>query len=66
MSRVEPPAVQDNVVGQRSRTRWIPESWGKAGTFWTLWMLVATIVLPFGWIVPIARLAWVRATARRN
>jgi hypothetical protein len=29
-------------------------------------MLVATIVLPFGWIVPIARLAWVRATARRN
>jgi len=37
---------------------------------WTTWksvaLLLAVVVLPFGWILPIVRLAYVRAGARRG
>ncbi len=42
--------------------------WG--GNRWTTWgglgLLAATVLLPFGWILPIARLARLWATARRT
>ena len=30
-----------------------------------VWLLVGVIVLPFGWILALGRLAWATATARR-
>ena len=36
------------------------------GTWQGLGLLLAAVLLPFGWILPIARLAHVRATARRR
>jgi hypothetical protein len=31
-----------------------------------VWLLVGTIVLPFGWILALGCLAWAKATARRG
>jgi hypothetical protein len=30
-----------------------------------VWVLLGTIVLPFGWILALGRVAWVTAAARR-
>ena len=40
--------------------------WNRWGTWQNLGLLVATVLLPFGWILPIARLAHVRAITRRR
>lgn len=31
-----------------------------------IWLLLGAIVLPFGWILALGRVAWVTATARRE
>jgi hypothetical protein len=31
-----------------------------------VWLLLGAIVLPFGWILALGRLAWATATARRG
>lgn len=30
----------------------------------TLWLIVAAVILPFGWILPMIQFAWVRARTR--
>lgn len=31
----------------------------------SLWLMATALVVPFGWVLPICRVAWVHATARR-
>ena len=44
-------------------SRW---GWNRWATWQALGLLAATVLLPFGWILPLARLAHVRATLRRR
>ena len=50
----------------RAVTRHVPAS----STPWyrraDVWLLLGAIVLPFGWILALGRVAWVTATARRE
>jgi hypothetical protein len=43
----------------RGKRRW----WNRAST---LWLIAAVVILPFGWILPVVQLAWVRAKALRT
>jgi lauroyl/myristoyl acyltransferase len=56
------------ISGSREAGR--ADSNGDAANYWTTWaglgMLAAAVFLPFGWILPIARLAHARVTARRR
>jgi len=40
-----------------------PEPWYRRADAWAL---AATILLPFGWVLAVCRLAWVWAVARRR
>ena len=40
--------------------------WNHRATWRGLGLLAAAVLLPFGWILPLARLAQVRAAARRR
>jgi hypothetical protein len=51
---------------------WWLEAWGSglgAERPWyrrsDLWLLAAALMVPFGWLVPVCRLAWARAGVRR-
>ena len=48
---------------QGQGNRWSGTRWG---TWRQIGLLVAAVLLPFGWILPIARFAHVRATTRRR
>ncbi len=39
------------------------DNWASTGN---LWLLAAALVLPFGLMLPLGRLAWARVTSRRN
>ncbi len=39
------------------------DNWTSAGN---LWLLAAAVVLPFGLVLPLGRLAWTRVTTRRS
>jgi hypothetical protein len=62
----------DPVEPVRSETHaaWNPQGNGWGGARWGTWqqlgLLAAAVLLPFGWILPIARFAHVRATTRRR
>jgi hypothetical protein len=30
------------------------------------WLLVAAVVLPFGWVLPLCRFAWMRVQSQRG
>ena len=32
----------------------------------SLWLMATALVVPFGWLLPVCRLAWVQARARRT
>ena len=32
----------------------------------SLWLMATALVVPFGWLLPVCRLAWVQARARRS
>jgi len=63
-------------VDQRSPVRSAACSGGHSGQIrwgwkrWTTWgnlgLLLAAVVLPFGWLLPAAKLARVRVSARRS
>ena len=39
-----------------------PEPWYRRPS---LWLMATALVVPFGWLLPVCRVAWVRAHARR-
>jgi hypothetical protein len=54
-------AVRESSFGVAGlKRRW----WRGRGS--TLWLAAATLILPFGWILPVAQLAWIRTRARRE
>ena len=50
----------------RAITRHVPPSTAPWYRRADVWLLVGTIVLPFGWILALGRLAWISAAARRE
>jgi hypothetical protein len=40
-----------------------PQPWYRRRS---IWLMAAALVVPFGWVLPICRVAWVRVSARRS
>jgi hypothetical protein len=54
------PACTDDGSG------WTGRKWKQWATWSNLGLLLAAMVLPFGWLLPAAKLCRVRAAARRS
>jgi len=54
-------------LGRIAREAWKdhlthPEPWYRRQS---VWLMATALVVPFGWLLPVCRVAWVHATARR-